>query len=107
MQDVFVNVNDSVSLDTILGVYGSTGGFSTGPHIHVELDTDVANWEYTPTLKGGTTCGLKKGIRGEGDTSVNPLNVFKRKISAPENQTCTVDNDGVWCANITIPGTFR
>lgn len=91
MSRVDVSVGDYVDLDTI----------------RIELDTDTQYWQYTPTLIGYTTCGLCPGNRGAGDTTVNPLSVLKRKISPPENQTCTVENDGKWCDNITIPGWFR
>ena len=107
METVSVSVGQKITLDTILGVYGSTGRYSTGKHIHTEVNKDTKNWQYTPTLSGSDGCGLFPGLTGDADTTINPLLVFKRKISDPENQTCTVDNDGVWCSGITIPGSFR
>ena len=65
------------------------------------------NWNYTPTLSSATKHGLMPGVTGAGDTTLNPFDVFKVKISAPENQQCYVDNDGAWCANITISESFR
>ena len=107
LERVDVSVGQSISLDTQLGVYGTTGDYSTGNHIHVEVDTDTVNWQYTPTISSATKCGLKPGYTGDRDTTIDPLLVFKRKLSAPEKQTCSVDNDGVWCANITIPDGFH
>lgn len=107
MARVDVSVGQSVSLNTVLGVYGSTGNFSTGNHIHLELDKDITYWNYTPTLSGNSGCGLKKGYRDSRDTTVNPLFVLKRKVSAPEYQTCSVYNDGDWCYRISLPGSFQ
>lgn len=107
MARVDVRVGQTVSLNTILGVYGTTGTYSTGNHIHLEFDTDIKYWNYTPTLTGNSGYGLKAGIRGAGDTTINPLFVVRIKDSAPENQKCSVVNDGVWCSGISVPRTFK
>lgn len=106
MDRVDVNVGDRVNLDTILGVYGTTGDYSYGNHIHTEIDTDTKYWQYTPTLSGSTNCGLRPGYTGNQDTTINPLSVFMVKTTKPESQQCHVDNDGVWCSGITIPKSF-
>lgn len=106
MHSISVSVGDSVNRDTVLGVMGETGDYCYGRHLHVEVDTDTSSWQYTPTLTGATACGLQPGSRGSGDTTINPLDVFRIKTSAPENQSCDVENDGVWCAGITLPKTF-
>lgn len=106
MHSISVSVGDSVNRDTVLGVMGETGDYCFGRHLHVEVDTDTSSWQYTPTLTGATACGLQPGSRGSGDTTINPLDVFRRKTSAPENQTFSVENDGKWCAGITEPKTF-
>lgn len=106
MDNVEVSVGQQVTLNTVLGSYGETGDYCFGKHIHVEVDTDTQYWNYTPTISRATACGLKKGYTGDNDTTINPLSVFKVKVSKPEEQTCTVHNDGEWCANITIPESF-
>ena len=106
MDYVEVYVGQQVTLNTVLGSYGETGDYCFGKHIHVEVDTDTQYWNYTPTISRATACGLKKGYTGDNDTTINPLSVFKVKVSKPEEQTCTVHNDGEWCANITIPESF-
>lgn len=75
-----------VDSTTKIGTYSNTGVLNMGKHLHVEVDTDLKNPLYTPTLTGNAG-GLFAGLRGSGDTTVNPLLVFKKKISAPENQT--------------------
>ena len=99
-------VGKKVDLNTVIGTMGQTGDYCYGRHLHVEVDTDVANWKCTPTLSGASKCGLMAGTRGDGDTTLNPLDVFKCKVSPPENQTCSVENDGKWCSNIQIPDSF-
>lgn len=106
MNAISVSPGNSVNRDTILGEMGETGDYCRGIHLHVEVDTDTKDWQYTPTLTQNTACGLKAGTRGSGDTTINPLDVFKLKVSPPENQTCFVDNDGTWCAGIKVPGSF-
>lgn len=109
LANVSVSVGDSVTLDTVLGEYGQTGDYCLGKHIHAEVDTDTTYWNYTPTISAATACGLKPGYTGEKDTTINPLLVFKLKLSEPEKQTCTVTNDGIWCSGIDVSkiGTFR
>ena len=107
LDNIAVSVNQEVTLDTVVATYGQTGDYVTGPHLHVEVDTDTNAWNYTPTLASPTKCGLMPGLTGEADTTVNPLDVFKRKISEPEKQTCSVTNDGVWCSGISCPGSFE
>ena len=109
LASVKVKKGDTVNLDTILGEYGSSGDYCYGKHIHAEVDTDTTYWNYTPTISAATACGLKPGYTGAKDTTVNPLLVFKLKLSEPEKQTCTVTNDGAWCKGIDVSkiGTFR
>ena len=104
--DSDIYVGKEVDRDTIIGTMGSTGDYCYGRHLHVEVDRDTEGWEYSPTLSGATQCGLKAGATGAGDTTLNPLDVFKVKKSEPENQKCYVENDGVWCDGITIPESF-
>lgn len=75
-----------VDLDTIVGTYGSTGQLKMSPHLHIEVDTDITYYNYTPTLDGAAG-GLYKGTRGAGDTTFDPCSVLFRKSSSPELQT--------------------
>lgn len=75
-----VKVGDKVTKDTILGHYGSTG-YSTGPHLHIELDEDVEYYAYSPTISKNSRVILK-GI----DTTLNPTKVLFVKPTYPDNQ---------------------
>ena len=85
-----LRINQKVDLDTAIGSYGKTGQWhdTMGRHLHVEVDTDIDNPLYTPTLKGAAG-GLYAGNRGDGDTTFDPCTVFFIKDSAPENQNLT------------------
>lgn len=38
---IYVQTGDSVTQDTVIGEYGNTGRYSSGPHLHIEFDTDT------------------------------------------------------------------
>lgn len=82
---ISVKIGDKVTKDTILGHYGSTG-YSTGPHLHIEIDEDVEYYAYSPTLSKNSRVILK-GI----DTTLNPTKVIHIKTSHPDNQ-CVVNS---------------
>ncbi len=85
-----LKVGQQVDLNTTIGIYGHTGQWydSMGAHLHVEVDTDINNPLYTPTLTGAAG-GLYAGNRGSSDTTFDPCTVFFIKDSSPENQTLT------------------
>lgn len=93
LASVAVMVGDRTTKDIKLGVMGSTGAYSSGIHTHLEADTDITNWKYTPTLVGNTSY-FKAGKRGNGDTTFNPLDVLHIKNSAPDNQRLSGTKDG-------------
>jgi murein DD-endopeptidase MepM/ murein hydrolase activator NlpD len=96
-----------VNLNTIIGKYGNSGSLTMDAHLHVEVDTDVVYWEYTPTLSGAVD-GLKGRSNGANDkTMLNPLNVFRLKKSAPENQTCTITYNADYRTRTSLPATFQ
>ena len=93
MASITVKKGQSVTKDTKLGLYGNTGQYSTGAHLHIEFDTDVVNPYYTPTLSGTSTFfkGTKQGANDK--TMSNPLEWLYCKTSAPDKQTYTTAND--------------
>lgn len=108
LDQVYVSVGQTVTLDTKLALYGNTGPYSKGAHLHVEVDTDVVYWNYTPTISGSSG-QLRGGTRdGNGtDTSTrNPLDVFRLKRSYPENQTCNMTKDPEFRMRYTAINTF-
>lgn len=70
-----VKKGDKVTADTLLGYYGNTGANTTGPHLHIQFDTDTKYPLYC--------CGLsKKGHnllkKGTVDSTMNPAFFFHR-----------------------------
>ena len=53
LDSIFVKPGSRVTKNTALGRYGNTGAHSSGPHLHVEFDTDV---QY-PCLAPGISAG--------------------------------------------------
>ena len=86
-----VRSGQKVDKDTVLGVMGNTGRYSTGVHLHIEVDTDVGEQYacWTPTLSGNSNI-LKAG----SDSTINPAEVLHVKTSTPDRQTVRRLNDG-------------
>ncbi|MBU5419594.1 M23 family metallopeptidase [Acetanaerobacterium sp. MSJ-12] len=95
MADVRVKPGQRVTKDTRIGTVGNTGKYTTGAHLHVELDTDTKYPNYTPTLAGNSNI-LKKGTRGAKDTTVDPMRWTHTKASAPDNQTIVAGYGSDW-----------
>jgi len=78
----------------------------------IEQDADWQEYDYVSiiadSMQNIDSIPLTfAALYDKDDTTINPLSVFKRKTSAPEKQTCTVDNDGTWCKGISVPGSFQ
>lgn len=95
MADVRVKPGQRVTKDTRIGTVGNTGKYTTGAHLHVELDTDTKYPAYTPALTGNSNI-LKKGTRGAKDTTVDPMRWTHTKASAPDNQTIVAGYGSDW-----------
>lgn len=93
LASVTVKKGQKVTKDTRLGIMGKTGTYATGIHCHLEVDTDTKNWQYTPSLVGKTTY-FRAGYRGNGDTTLNPMNILYVKSTAPDNQSLNWTTDG-------------
>lgn len=70
-----VKKGDKVTADTLLGYYGNTGANTTGPHLHIQFDTDTKYPLYC--------CGLSKAghnllKKGTVDSTMNPAYFFHR-----------------------------
>lgn len=78
--------NQVVTKDSVIGIMGSTGKYVTGVHCHVEVDTDLKFWQYTPSLSGSSNI-FKAGYRGSNDTTFNPMELFHVKTTYPDYQT--------------------
>lgn len=73
-----------VDKDTVLGIMGNTGRYSTGTHLHIEIDTDARKQYacWTPTISSNSNI-MKAGQ----DTTINPAEVLHIKTSAPDKQS--------------------
>lgn len=97
---IYCKAGDLVTKDTVIGLYGNTGGMSTGAHLHLEFDTDV---EYPRHAYGIAASGnvIKKG---SVDSTLNPSLAWYRD----SNQSITTSQEwikGGWCfqADVSIP----
>ena len=85
----------SITKDTRVGLYGSTGQYATGPHLHVEFDTDVKYPAYSPTL-GSSSNIIKAGT----DSTLNPTDVLYVKNTAPDYQSVVgASNSDCWSSS--------
>lgn len=82
--------------------YGSTGTGASSPHLHMEVDTDVEHPNKTPSLSGNSN-GLVSGKNN--DTTIDPFEIFYRKISIPEEQTVTPSQSYCDISNCTVCAT--
>ena len=84
LKTIKVKVGQNVNKDTVIGLYGNTG-YSSGSHLHLEVDTDVYYPNYTPQIASGSSNEvLKKGV---AHTMLNPVEVLWVKKTRPDYQT--------------------
>lgn len=65
-------VGQTVRAGTVLGEYGSTGAYSSGPHLHIEFDSDVRYPTYAVGI--GQDGNVIK--RGTIDSTLDPCKVL-------------------------------
>lgn len=65
-----VKVGDKVTTKTLLGYYGSTGKDTSGPHLHIQFDTDIKHPLLCTGLSSKGHALLKKG---KIDSTVDPV----------------------------------
>lgn len=73
LESIQVEPGQEIGPETILGRYGATGNpaYCSGPHLHIEFDTDTQYPAYAFGVAGG-----KVIKRGTVDSSVSPAQVF-------------------------------
>ena len=85
----------SITKDTRVGLYGNTGKYTTGAHLHVEFDTDVNYPTYSPTLSSSSNI-----IKAGTDSTLNPAQVMYVKNSAPDYQSVVgASNSNCWLSS--------
>lgn len=93
LASIAIKVGDKVTKDSKIGLYGNTGQYTTGAHLHLEVDTDVEHPMYTPTLSGKTANFFGTSYGANAKTMSNPFEWIHCKTDAPDNQTYTTAND--------------
>lgn len=93
-------VGDKVTINTLLGAYGSTGQYSSGAHLHLEFDSDV---QYPAYAYGISRSGnvIKKGTV---DSTLDPCRVLwlgrGQKLTVPAQW---IAEGWVEAASATLP----
>ena len=72
LDSIAVRAGQTVKRGDVLGVYGNTGANTSGPHLHVEFDTDVQYPQYAVGIKASGNI-IKKGTK---DTTADPSKVW-------------------------------
>lgn len=83
MQKLYCQKGQKITTASKLGVMGNTGQYTSGEHLHVELDTDTKWPCYTIELKNNSNI-MKRGTGA--DTTIDPAHVLYVKESEPDNQ---------------------
>lgn len=68
-----VKASDKVTTKTLLGYYGNTGKDTSGPHLHIQFDTDT---HYPLYCTGISSKGHALLRRGSINSTVNPCEVL-------------------------------
>ena len=90
LKTIYVKAGQNITTATKVGIMGNTGQYTSGTHLHVELDTDTKWPTYTIELKSNSNI-MKKGTGA--DTTIDPANVLYIKTTAPDNQTVKANDD--------------
>ena len=94
MASIAVKDGQKVNKDTVLGRYGSTGKYTSGAHLHMEVDTDTKHPFGTPSVGAGkTNIYYGTGYQANDKTMSNPTEWLHCKASAPDNQTWATRNN--------------
>lgn len=79
---VYVKKGQKVTKDTKVGLYGDTGVYASGKHLHHEYDSDCKYPCHSPSFAGNTSI-----IKAGTDTTLNPNKVLWVKKTAPDYQS--------------------
>ncbi len=85
LSSIMCKEGDRVKSGQVIGRMGNTGAVTSGPHLHIEFDTDIRPQYYTwtPTVKGSNI--LKNG---KSNTVVDP----KQLLTIGPGQTLTLSS---------------
>lgn len=87
LNKIAVSKGQAVNRDTVLGLYGNTGKYSTGAHLHLEFDSDTAWPLHSKTVgrSGTLICAAAT------DTSIDPMDLLHVKATPPDCQAIRTD----------------
>lgn len=68
-----VKAGEKVTTKTLLGYYGNTGAATSGPHLHIQFDTDTAHPLYCTGISSRGHALLR---RGSVDSTINPVELL-------------------------------
>lgn len=91
---------DKITKDTKLMLYGNTGKYASGAHLHISADYDIKYYQYEAGIGSNGTL-IKKGT---ATTMFNPMDVLHCKVSSPDNQSITRSMDSyTLVSDVSIP----
>lgn len=77
-----------VNSDTQLALYGNTGKYSAGAHLHIEFDSNTQTPCASKTLGGNSNLIMAAAT----DTTIDPFALLHCKALPPDNQQIKVDS---------------
>lgn len=83
-----VKAGDKVTTKTLLGFYGNTGAATSGPHLHIQFDTDT---KYPLCCTGLSSKGHNLFKKWKTDSTIDPVAVLNKG----EGQALSITNS-VW-----------
>lgn len=95
LANIYVKKGQKITKDSKIGLYGNTG-FSSGAHLHLEVDVDCDYPCYTPQISKNSGV-LKRGT----DSTIDPIRCLYVKSSSPDWQSVvssgfnTVNSNGI------------
>lgn len=89
---ILVQKGQTVNANTKIMMYGQTGKYPVGSHLHLSADYDCNLYQYEAGLKYSGNI-IKKG---NDKTMFNPMEVLHCKTSSPDKQSISGDLDGTY-----------
>lgn len=87
LASILVNCGKVVTSNTRIALYGNTGKYSAGAHLHLEFDSNTAEPRMSKTIAGNSNLILA----APADTTIDPFTLLHCKVSAPDCQQIKAD----------------
>lgn len=89
LSSIMVKRDDKVTKDTVIGVTGMSGMYSTGIHLHLEADVKGDTVLSTRALISNSNIVVRSPI----DKTIDPILFLHIKKTAPDNQDISLSGD--------------